>query len=256
MLTSVTTLLCATPERQPQQPVSRVSATATTSCRNSGRGYAKRSGAIAGARSMLGQAASVGIDFEVLPNTPVPGRWSWQRTQPGRRPPGTKTSETWVLGHKVLPKSAQDRPSLPARRPDGLIVGSREAVMVDLCLRPDGVSRTELRTALGWRADPYPSLVVACDKANITLSVLRHGEGPYRYRGRYQGGMVNPLSIAPVDLAAAGQLTQGERAQIWDATAREAELLKALTDVVDSPGSGPAIERARAMLQRLRPSAP
>jgi hypothetical protein len=71
------------------------------------------------------------------------------------------------------------------RRADGLKIGSADAVMVDLCLRPEGVSRPELREALGWKSDPYPSLVSACDKAGIALDMLRHVE-PFRYCGRYQ----------------------------------------------------------------------
>lgn len=72
------------------------------------------------------------------------------------------------------------------RRPDGLKLRSKEAVMVDLVLRPQGASRPELREALGWKSDPYPSLVVACDKAGVVLT--RHGAEPVRYRGLYQVG--------------------------------------------------------------------
>jgi hypothetical protein len=84
----------------------------------------------------------------------------------------------------VLPKPAPVYARGYARRPDGLKVGSCDAVMVDLALRPQGVSRPELREALRWKSDPYPSLMAACDKAGVEIDVIRHTE-PFRYVGRY-----------------------------------------------------------------------
>lgn len=71
------------------------------------------------------------------------------------------------------------------RRPDGLKIGSRDAVMVDMVLRPHGATRAEMKEALGWKSDPYPSMMGACDKAGVVVSVIR-GEGQFRYKGLYQ----------------------------------------------------------------------
>ena len=84
------------------------------------------------------------------------------------------------VGGRVLPKQSHDR------RPDGLKLGSCDAVMVDLVLRPQGATRAEMREALGWKSDPYPSMMAACDKAGVEVSVLRPEGEQFRYCGRYQ----------------------------------------------------------------------
>jgi hypothetical protein len=114
---------------------------------------------------------------------PLPRERGGRITQidPRTRPLASKCSEIrGVAGGRVLPKATHDR------RPDGLKIGSRDAVMVDMVLRPQGATRAELREALGWKSDPYPSMMAACDKACVEVSVLRHGGGQFRYSGRYQ----------------------------------------------------------------------
>lgn len=96
-----------------------------------------------------------------------------------------RTSEIRPQSRSINEKSTTISRRAPDRRADGLKIGSADAVMVDLVLRPQGATRAELRAALGWKSDPYPSMMAACDKAAVEVTVVR-SEEPFRYCGRYQ----------------------------------------------------------------------
>ena len=73
-------------------------------------------------------------------------------------------------------------------RPDGLKIGSKDAVLVDMVLRPQGATRAEMSAAAAWKlpGSAHKALVVAADRANVVLRTEREPDGRVRYFGRYQ----------------------------------------------------------------------
>ena len=58
------------------------------------------------------------------------------------------------------------------KRTDGLRTGSKLALMLDLALRPEGVTEPELLAALGWKSCRV-TLRRACDRAGAELTMSR-----------------------------------------------------------------------------------
>ena len=82
------------------------------------------------------------------------------RSKPAKRPPvasGPDKAPTHLAAGK---------------RTDGLRTGSKLALMLDLALRPEGVTEPELLAALGWQSCRV-TLRRACDRAGAELTMSR-----------------------------------------------------------------------------------
>lgn len=75
-----------------------------------------------------------------------------------------------------------------AVRPDGLKEGSAFAKMVDLVVRPEGVTYQELLDATGWK-DCRPMFKKGCETANVEVRTEKiEGTRSVRYFGTYRKG--------------------------------------------------------------------
>ena len=95
--------------------------------------------------------------------------------------------ETAIAEAPVREPKAPKAPKAPVERkttdrPDGLRVGSKAALLVDLVTRPEGATYQELLDATGW-GECRPRLKEACVKAGLALELRKaetKGE-PSRY---------------------------------------------------------------------------
>lgn len=78
---------------------------------------------------------------------------------------------------------AQAKPKKGTRvlRPDGLVLGSGMATLVDTVCRAKGATNEELCTAVGWK-QCLPMMKAACEKANVALRSEKT-DGKTRYFG-------------------------------------------------------------------------
>ena len=82
------------------------------------------------------------------------------RSTPAKRPPVASGTD------KAATKPAA------GKRTDGLRTGSKLALMLDLALRPEGVTEPELLAALGWKSCRV-TLRRACDRAGAELTITK-----------------------------------------------------------------------------------
>lgn len=92
---------------------------------------------------------------------------------------------------REAPKPVEPRVTVTlslTHRLDGLKIGSKDALLVDMVLRPEGATRTELSTVAGWKlpGSAPKALAVAADRANVVLTTRKDADGRVRYFGRYQ----------------------------------------------------------------------
>jgi len=94
------------------------------------------------------------------PTTPI------QRTNKAK---AEKAKKTLDRAHKNAAEKAAKRQAGVSYRPDGLRTGSKEALMLDMVLKPAGATEAAICKKLGWKKCRV-TLGRVCDKVSATLT--------------------------------------------------------------------------------------
>lgn len=81
-------------------------------------------------------------------------------------------------------------------RPDGLVKGSKMALLVDTVCRQSGATNDQLCTAVGW-AQCLPMMKKGCEKAGVKLRTEKVDGKPTRYFGTPKERKADPKAKAP-----------------------------------------------------------